>query len=55
MLWNASTVCQALCEELGSNTRGAADVAERVLSGTLEALLRGRIAGHVDPRARCTS
>ena len=45
-------MCQPLCEELGSNTHGTADVAERILSGTLEALLRGHMAGHVDPRAR---
>jgi hypothetical protein len=52
VLWNASTVCQPLCEELSSDARGAADTAERVLFGTLEALLRGPVASHTDPRAR---
>lgn len=53
VLWNAATVCEPLCEELGADARGAADTAERILSGTLEALLRGRVAGRLDPRARC--
>ncbi len=51
-LWNAPAACRALCAEVGGNARGAADVAERVLGGTLEALLRGRTAGRTDPRAR---
>lgn len=52
VLWNAGDVCPALCDEMGSNARGTADVSERVLSGTLEALSRGKVAGRTDPRAR---
>ena len=52
VLWNANAVCQPLCQALGSSEQQAADVAQHVLSGTLEALQRGGIAGHLDPRAR---
>ena len=41
VLWNAGTVCKPLCQALSSPAQQAADVAQRVLSGTLEALQRG--------------
>ena len=52
VLWNATAVCMPLCQAIGSSAQQAADVAQRVLAGTLEALQRGGIAGHLDPRAR---
>ena len=52
VLWNANAVCKPLCQALGSSSQQAADVAQHVLAGTLEALQRGGIAGHLDPRAR---
>lgn len=51
VLWNAGAVCKPLCQAMGSASQ-AADVAQRMLSGTLETLQRGGIAGHADPRAR---
>ena len=51
VLWNAGAVCKPLCQAMGSALQ-AADVAQRMLSGTLETLQRGGIAGHADPRAR---
>ena len=52
VLWNAGTVCKPLCQALFSPAQQAADVAQRVLSGTLEALQRGSAAGHSDPRTQ---
>ena len=52
VLWNAGTVCKPLCQALSSSAQQAADVAQRVLSGTLEALQRGSAAGHSDPRTQ---
>ena len=52
VLWNARTACGPLCEEVGGNARGAADLAERTLCGTLQALLHGSTPGRPDPRAR---
>ena len=51
VLWNAGAVCKPLCQVMGGASQ-AADVAQRMLLGTLEALQRGGIAGHADPRAR---
>lgn len=52
VLWNASAVCKPLCQALGSSVQQGADVAQHVLAGTLEALQRGGVVGHLDPRAR---
>jgi len=52
VLWNANAVCKPLCQALGSPEQRVADVAQRILAGTLEALQRGGLAGHLDPRAR---
>ena len=52
VLWNAGSICAPLCRALSGAAQQAADVAHRVLSGTLEALQHGSAAGRSDPRTQ---
>ena len=52
VLWNAGSICKPLCQALAGTAQQAADMAQRVLCDTLEALQRGSAASHSDPRTQ---